>query len=418
MSREKKRFLGRVEAGRRELVELCSKLVQTPSDNPPGDTRAAASLVAEYLEERGAVVKAYEPRPGLVSLVSTVGSGSPHLVLNGHLDQFPADVGGKWSHPPYSGRVEGGRLWGRGSGDMKGGLASLIFCFSTLLEGEPPGKVTLTATADEETGGRWGAYWLLENVQGLVGDGVLNGEPSGLTVRVGEKGRVPLVLRSTGRAAHGSFAGYVGENAIMKMVRVLPHVEALGGTLVEAGGEAGETTRLAMEGYQAQYGHESEEMAEVLRRLTVNIGVIRGGVKDNVVPATCEAEVDIRIPLGVEPSEVRRWVEEAAHRADPALEVGWGRGEEVLTPATYTPVGSPLVAHLKRNAQRATGAEPLISFTSGGTDCRFWRVRGVPAVSYGPRVFNMGGVDEHILVDELATTAQVHMGTILDFLSA
>jgi len=63
-----------------------------------------------------------------------------------------------------------------------------------------------------------------------------------------------------------------------------------------------------------------------------------------------------------------------------------------------------------------TGNEPLLSFTSGGTDCRFWRKRGIPAVSYGPRVFGMGGVDEYIIIEDLKITSKVHAGTIIDFL--
>ena len=112
-------------------------------------------------------------------------------------------MGEPWSVPPYSGRIADGKIFGRGSGDMKGGLASLLFTFGILAQEEGlPGKVTFTGTSDEETGGRWGALWLLQNVEGVRGDAVLNGEPSGLTVRIGEKGRVPFKRARAGDHGH------------------------------------------------------------------------------------------------------------------------------------------------------------------------------------------------------------------------
>jgi succinyl-diaminopimelate desuccinylase len=400
------------------LVRLCSSLVKIPSDNPPGDTSKLASFIQVYLESHGATVQAYEPKEGVVNLVSSIGGGRPHLILNGHLDQFPGEVGEKWTRSPYSGEVIDGELHGRGSGDMKGGLASLLHCFGKLSAVSLPGKVTFTGTSDEETGGRWGARWLLENVEGLRGDAVLNGEPSGLTVRIGEKGRVPLVLRARGQAAHGSFAGYVGENAIMKMVKVLPRVEALQGTPVPLDTESLRLTEEVMKGYKEQYGHESSTMADVLKHVTVNVGVIRGGTKDNIVPALCEAEVDIRLPLGISPEEIRNKVENKVHSVDLGIEVEWGRHTSTLTESTYTPPDTEIVRLLQANHAETTGREPFLSFTSGGTDCRFWRLLGVPAVSYGPRVYGMGGVDEHIKVEDLETTARVHLGTIIDFLAS
>ena len=418
MSTSKKtRLIDIVSRRRSELVELCSNLVKIPSDNPPGDTTPLAMFIVDYLSERGVDVEKYEPQSGIVNLVAHAGEGSPHLILNGHLDQFPGDVGEPWSVPAYSGRIVDGRVFGRGSGDMKGGLASLLFTFGILAQEEGlPGRLTFTGTSDEETGGRWGALWLLQNVEGVRGDAVLNGEPSGLTVRIGEKGRVPFKLMAPGKAAHGSFAGYVGENAIMKMVKVLPVVEEMRETRAAFTPETEKLTEEMMKGYEQQYGHESKEMAEVLRHMTVNIGVIRGGTKDNIVPAHCEAEVDIRIPLGIDPLELRGELESRLGEVDPSITVEWGRHQSTIIESTYTSSKSEIVSVLWNNSREITGAEPLLSFTSGGTDCRFWRKLGVPAVSYGPRVYGMGGVDEHITVDDLITTAKVHMGTALDFL--
>ena len=417
MENLKSRLLDTVDDHRHELVNLCSNLVKIPSDNPPGNTVKLASFIKTYLEQRGLQVHRYEPIKGIVNLVSTSGNGKPHIVLNGHLDQFPGDVGEKWTYQPHSGLIKDGKLFGRGSGDMKGGLTSLLYCYGLLSSESLPGKITFTGTSDEETGGQWGAKWLLDNVKGLSGDAVLNGEPSGLTVRIGEKSRVPLLLKARGKAAHGSFAGFVGENAIMKMSRVLPLVERLQGLTPCLDENENEITDRVMKGYKEQYGHESNTMSNVLKQVTVNIGTIHGGTKDNIVPAECTAEIDLRLPLGITPEEIKGKVESAVHGAEPSIVVDWNRDLSIITESTYTRPDEEIVKTLSTNSELVTGSNPLLSFTSGGTDCRFWRKIGVPAVSYGPKVYGMGGVDEYVTIEDLVTTAKVHMGTIIDFLS-
>jgi len=107
-----------------ELTKLLQRLLQIPSDNPPGDTTAIAEFIKEYMSEYGIESWIITTKPGIANIVATVGKGEPHLVLNGHLDTFPAEVGEPWSIPPYSGGLKDGRIYGRGAGDMKGGLAA------------------------------------------------------------------------------------------------------------------------------------------------------------------------------------------------------------------------------------------------------------------------------------------------------
>ncbi|MCX6649359.1 MAG: ArgE/DapE family deacylase [Candidatus Bathyarchaeota archaeon] len=413
----KKRLQRSIDEEKDELVGLLSSLVRISSDNPPGSTVEVAHFVKEYLEARGFEPRLYEPNKGNVNVVASWGESSPHLILNGHLDQFPAEVGEAWSVPPYSGDVKDGCVWGRGSGDMKGGLASLIHGFCATSKLGLPGKVTITCTSDEETGGRWGALWLLDNVPGLIGDGVLSGEPSGGTVRIGEKGMIAFTVKTRGKPAHGSFAGYAGENAIMKMGRLLPEIEALRNIPASLTTEEKTLTEELVKGYTVQFGHEAEGLAGVLRHVTVNVGVIRGGAKANIVPAECEAEVDMRVPIGVSPGQLKATLTEKLRSIDPSASVEFSRHPSTILGATYSPPDSKMAKVISENAKLVTGSEPFLSFTSGGTDCRFWRQRGVPAVAYGPKVYAMGAADERVPVEDLLTTAKVHVGTIIDFLS-
>jgi succinyl-diaminopimelate desuccinylase len=413
----KRRLWDSVDNDSERLVSLLCNLIRVPSDNPPGNTEDIASFVEGYLRGWGIEPKLYEPNKGNVSVIASWGSGVPHLILNGHLDQFPAEVGERWSDDPYGGVVRDGLVWGRGAGDMKGGLASLLQSFCVTSRLGLPGKVTLTCTSDEETGGRWGALWLLDNVPGLVGDGVLSGEPSGGTVRIGEKGMVTFSVKTNGRPAHGSFAGYAGENAITKMGRLFPEIEYLRNIKAKLTPDEEALTEELVKGYTIQFGHEAEGLSNVLRHVTVNIGVIKGGTKANIVPANCEAEVDMRVPIGVTPEFLRDRLRERLSVFDSTTSVEFSRHPATIIGATYSHPSSRMATVIGENAREVTGVDPFLSFTSGGTDCRYWRERGVPSVAYGPKVYAMGAANERIGITDLLTTAKVHMGTIIDFLN-
>ena len=124
-----------------------------------------------------------------------------------------------------------------------------------------------------------------------------------------------------------------------------------------------------------------------------------------------------RRPLGITPAEITEMMKVKIHEEDPSIKVSWKRPPQIVTESTYSGTGERITRVLAKNSREITGDEPLYSFTSGGTDCRFWRKIGIPAICYGPRVFAMGGVDENITVEDLVTTAKVQMGTILDFLA-
>jgi succinyl-diaminopimelate desuccinylase len=149
----------------------------------------------------------------------------------------------------------------------------------------------------------------------------------------------------------------------------------------------------------------------------VNIGTIKGGSKANIVPGECEAEVDARVPLGITQDELKERIEEAVRETGEGVTVEYSRHPSTIIPASYSPREARITQTLTRNAEIITGEKPLLSFTSGGTDCRYFRIKGVPSVAYGPRVTAMGAADEHITVDDLVTVAKVQMGTIVDFLS-
>ena len=184
-------LIAEVEARKDELIDLCSSLIQIPSENPPGDSTEITEFIANYLKQFGLESEWHESNDKMYNLLSSIGEEDQgkHLIYCGHTDVVPAGDLSKWDFNPFSGEVKDGWLLGRGASDMKAGLGGLIFVFALLkrLDIKLPGKLTLAIVPDEETGGEYGVPWLLE--KGLIkGDGALIAEPSSpLNPTIGQK---------------------------------------------------------------------------------------------------------------------------------------------------------------------------------------------------------------------------------------
>ena len=418
----KRKIWGLIDERKSEIIKLCGDMIRIPSDNPPGDTTKFAEFMRKYLEDRDIDVRVYEPIKGGPNLVATIESKrkGPHLILNGHLDQFPSEVGERWSVDPYSGEVKDGRIYGRGAGDMKGGNTGLIFSFCLIKELglDLPGRITLTLVSDEENGGRWGTGWLINNVEESIGDACLNAEPSGLTARVGEKGLGFIRLKASGKPVHAAYSGFAGDNAIMRMCRVLPAVQSLSGIPARFTDETRRLIEDAQEGFYKQSGHEGGPgSGQVLRQVTVNIGTIKGGSKVNIIPGTCEVEVDVRLPLGITWRQFEEYLDNKLKDVDPTVKWEHIKHPSALFPASYTSTNEEIFKAMQMNATEVMGKNPLLGFTPGGNDCRYYRARGIPAVVFGPTVHNEAAADEYVPVDDIMTVTKVHSGTIIDYQS-
>jgi succinyl-diaminopimelate desuccinylase len=214
---------------REEIIALVQDMVRIPSENPPGDTTALFQFVASYLQERGIDFETVAPQPSMPNLVASVEGASPgkHLVLNGHLDIFPADNPALWSDDPYAGQISEGKLFGRGVSDMKTGTAAsiLTYVYLSQLRQHLKGKLTLTAVSDEETFGPWGARYLLDNHPDVLGDCVLNGEPSTPhIVRFGERGFLWLELNVRTKGGHGGYP-QTSRNAVKIAAKIIADLE-------------------------------------------------------------------------------------------------------------------------------------------------------------------------------------------------
>jgi succinyl-diaminopimelate desuccinylase len=404
-----------LDARHDEFVGLCADLIRRPSENPPGDTTELFAFVSDYLTRQGIAFDTIAPEPTMPNLVATFAGGAgagPHLVLNGHLDVFPAGDAARWSVDPFGGAVRDGRLYGRGANDMKAGVTASLITFTTLyrLREHLTGRLTLTLVSDEETFGPWGARYLVEHAP-VLGDVLLNGEPSTLqTVRFGEKGPcwVELVVETEG--GHGSYP-HVSPSAIREMARILADLDELREMDVPMSPEVRTTLEQGRATLDRQLG---DGATDTLMAVTVNIGVIEGGDKVNMIANRCRAEIDLRCPVGLQLDDILVRFGEIVGRSPYAR---W----QVMnsSPPNVCDAEAHIFTLVKDNAEAlsSTGTRPVPTISLGGTDARLWRLRDIPAAVYGPTPYNMGAPDEYVLVDELIHVVKTHVLTAWDYLS-
>lgn len=419
----KKKLLRHIEDGRADIVQLCSELVKIPSENPPGDVKDIASFIEDWLETRGLKVEAYEPERGRVSLISKIGeTDRPAIILNGHMDVVPAGNPKRWNFPPYCGEVKGSKVLGRGATDMKGGLTSIIVAFATVFQVVKalPGRVILNAVPDEETGGEYGSGWCVKTGK-VQGDACLIGEPSGIRHSfIGEKGICWLRLNSEGVPAHGSLP-MLGDNAIEKLVKALPIAQRMRREEAETPMEITSVIEASQDFYREMMRGKGvideakiEDAARAINHNTVNIGVIQGGVKTNIVPESCTANIDIRVPAGVTPEKVKMRIEEMLKEAGLA-----DINCEFIDRSNpnYTAPTEEVFTILDNNVREVVGVDAKPLFMTGATDGRFFRLKGIPTINYGPGEISLAhAYNEYVPTDDLIKATKVIAGTIVDFI--
>jgi acetylornithine deacetylase/succinyl-diaminopimelate desuccinylase family protein len=385
------------EQVRDRVVALTQRLVRIPSENPPGMTQAACDAVAEELTAAGFTVRYVEETPGFVSVIGEhrFSEDGPTLVFNGHLDVVPVgDSRDDWTHDPFGGEVQDGRLYGRGSLDMKGAVAAVITAAEAAVA-DPrglTGKLVITAVADEEAGGERGTGVLAR--QGLVeGDGAVVVEPGDGDIVIAHRGLCFVEITTHGRSTHAT-TPHEGINAVQIMVDVLTAMRSL---------ELSHTPHAVFGGPSIVPGT-----------------VVHGGQKVNVIPDTCTAMMDIRTVPGMSRQAVVQEIEDHAvacgvDRAAITVRVAnWGEPGE-------TDEGARIVGVCSDAFQEEFGHAPKVrsmqAYTDGG-----WlsNIAGIPTVmAFGPgMVSGCHIVDEHVVIDELERYTRIYRSVIDRFLGA
>ena len=413
MKENRRQLLKWIEEDREKLIDFFSRFIQAKSPNPPGDTREAATHICQLLNQEKLPYRIIAPEETMPNIVGSFDCGAPgkHLVLNGHIDVYPVGDVKDWKYDPWGGVIADGRIYGRGSNDMKCGTTASIFTYAYLhrIRDQLKGKLTLTCVSDEETFGPWGARYLIKNHPEVHGDTLLNGEPCAHEIRFGEKGILwlNLTVRTTG--AHGAYE-HASPSATKIAARLMLELdEAIGNIGYTPQPDVKKALEGAYETIESSYG---EGAYEVLQKPTINYGTIHGGLKVNMIPGEVKIEADIRLPVGLEKETVLEVVEKVISRYP---EVSY---EEVnYTAPSHCDPNGEMVGILQRNIEEIRGHIPKTLIAMGGTDARLWRYEGIPAYVYGPYARGMGSTDDYVEVEEFIDVVKIHVLSAYDYLS-
>ena len=357
------------------MAELVEKLVAVNTENPPGRGLGRCGRVLRDAAERlGLAPELVELEPGGTLeepciLRGSVGAAGPAVYFHGHFDVVPAQDADQ-----FRPRRENGRIVGRGTADMKGGLVSMLYGAAAARElglvGS--GRVVLHLVCDEETGSAVGSAFLRE--AGMIDPNalaMLTAEPTGGVVWHASRGALTLRVDVRGREAHVGQA-HLGVNAFERMIRVAEPLARLSGSLREQGGAS------------------------------VVVGGSSGsGAGFNVVPGSAWFSVDLRFdPEDELGAELERWTGAvAAAAADAGADVG----VDVLqrAPSASTDASHPAAEALARCVAAVEGARPRFELCPGVLETRWYAQLGIPAFAYGPGLLEVAhGPEEH--VDEAA----------------
>ena len=376
-------LLESVSAHREAMIDFTRELVAIPTENPPGNAyREAAQLICRRLSELGF----RDTRVEGDCVLSFVGDGERTLYFSGHYDVVPAQ-----SPSQFDPQIKGANLFGRGSSDMKSGLAAMTYAAVALRDAGAlrNGRVGLVFVPDEETAGPRGSRYLVERGLGAHGIAMLTPEPAGSVVWNANRGAITLKLTVKGKTAHVG-RQHEGVNAFERM---LPVANAL----LELKREVEtRTTRFSIQ-------------PEAARRSILMLGgQAHSGVNFNVVPEVCSFTVDRRI----NPEE--NFAEEK-HRLlaviDRARAGGTQIDVEVLQEGASCGVdeNSEPGQALARAIEIVTGKPAQFEMCPGLLEIRFYAERGIPAFAYGPGLLSVShGPNEFVPLKRIVECAQIY----------
>ncbi|MBI5967165.1 MAG: M20 family metallopeptidase [Deltaproteobacteria bacterium] len=378
------------EENKEALLRDLFDLIAIDTSNPPGKELQAAELVRSKMASLGAncILQKFAPQRAnaICHIPFSQPEDGPCLIFNSHLDVVPSGEGA-WTYPPFKPTIIGGRVYGRGACDAKGSLAAMMAAVRLALQAPQnlQGELILTAVAAEETGGLGTQFWLKSRREDLRPSMAIVGEPSGLKPVIAHKGVSRRKLSVRGRSAHSSDPSQ-GRNAIYPVARLAIFIEELNEKL-------------------ARRTHP------LLGLPLVSANVIRGGVKDNVIPDYCELHMDRRrIPGETRDQfdrELNEWVENMV-AMDPSFRcqievIGDDKEPVVISPE------EPIVRAAVEAIHEVTGQRETPQGFVAATDMSFLVHQGnIPSIILGP-----GNLAQTHIVDEFVEISHLEQATLI-----
>lgn len=381
---------GLTSSEQKQLISFVRDLVRIPS--PSGEEGAVAQRLLEEMKALAFDAVWQDP---VGNVIGRVGSGEPPvLIFNGHMDTVGIGDPEAWTRPPFSGEVVDGKLYGRGTVDMKGPLAAMVYGAALFRRHRTvPGTLYVVGVVQEEPHeGRAMEALLREN--DLRPDYVLLGEPSSLQVKRGHRGRVELRVVTRGRSCHASNPA-AGENALYAAARIIFGIELLA----------------------SQLPHD-----DVLGPGTVAVTHLECfAASRNAIPDRVELVIDRRLTLGETEvkalAEIRSIVQKEEIPAEvyvPEFEeatyTGYRLKGREYYPAWLLPEDHPFLRRVVRAVETVLGMRPAVGTWAFSTDGAYTMGEaGIPTLGFGPgRETLAHTADEHIAIEELVKAAHAY----------
>ncbi|KAF0091209.1 MAG: succinyl-diaminopimelate desuccinylase [Fusobacteria bacterium] len=349
------------EFNTKEFLKILKDLVDIESHylKEGGELKLAMKL-GEIAENEGLIVEYEEVTPGRNNIFITFkgNEDGKHIVLCGHMDTVSSEG---MTIEPFNGYIEEGKFWGRGSVDMKGGLASMLYAMILLRRQgfSPKGKVTLIGTVGEECPTNSDGAFALRK-KGKFADMAIVGEATNLNIAAAHKGTMSLEIMIKGKAAHSSNPA-LGDNAIYKVVDLIKLIK------------------------EKLLPKLDERNHPLCGKATLNVGMIDGGIQNNIVPDKCKFSLNRRYIPGEEESQIVEEIVELWRELPYALDdlsISVLKETENRIPME-TELGAPLVVKLLESCKRQ-GLNSVVNGVNYWTDGAHLRVSGIPTVIFGP----------------------------------
>jgi len=390
------------EKNKEDAFSFLQRLVRAKSANPftPENSkpdvpieRDVAEIIVKKIEELGVKAKmcgVSKERPNV--LASFGKNHGKTLILNTHMDTVMPSP--HYSFDPYAGIIKGDKLYGLGSADAKGAIASFVFLLQCLVENDIDlnGKLVFTFVVDEEPGAcsKFGTHYLLE--KGLVkGDAAIIGEPGSRKINLGHRGVCRFRITTFGQSVHTGTKEWEnnekGENAILNMVKI---IEALN---------------------KHQRFRIKSENTEKLNVLTFPT-IIKGGNSINEVPDLCEAYADLRLWETCDLEDLERFILSKIDEEDIDFKT------LCFVPFVKISENEEIVKMLHKNASEVLREEIKIGVARPANDGWMFITRGIPAIcGFGPRGENVHAKDEYVDLIDLVNVTKILFKTVVDFLN-
>jgi acetylornithine deacetylase/succinyl-diaminopimelate desuccinylase family protein len=390
-------IVDKISSYQAEILDFTKKLISIPTENPLGTSyKACVDIIAKKLDEIGLnctvidVPDTTDRKPfPRYCLLSFHGKGKRTLYFHGHYDVVPAQ-NDELFHP----YIEDGKLYGRGSSDMKSGLAAMIYAIKAIKESniELNGRIGLVIVPDEETGGTRGSKYLVETgLLGKDGIGMLMPEPTSGMIWNANRGAISLHITVKGKPAHVGLH-YQGVNAFERMLVVA-------NALLEV--------KADIESRKTDFKIEPE----AAKRSILLIGGISEsgtGANFNIVPSVCSFTVDRRInPEEDLETEKKRLFDLFERLRNDGIDLE----AEILQEgrSTGVPEDHILARTLADSVKLITGRIPSFEMCPGLLELRFYAQQGIPSFCYGPGLLSVShGPNEFVNIKEIYNCAAIY----------